>query len=217
MHINTDKKAVFYHVMKTGGTSLHLMLESPGELLGRLPKKEECWNIIMGMHGSYSVLKNKHPKEFEMVKDYYKFMFVRNPWSHAVSLYFHTTSPERFDKEVKMGSNGRRATDDDFKDFKYFLKYLYKPQEESTFDDPNFMNDEVYFFEDYKNEVLRLFKRFDYSDNKFKSEVIHKNKSSVNIFGFEYPKKYKVMYDQEGIDIVADKSKRYIDKFNYQF
>jgi hypothetical protein len=217
MHINNDKRAVFYHVMKTGGSSLHNMLESPTELLQRREEAHERWVIVMGMHGSYTQLLNDHPSEYEKIKDYYKFMFVRNPWSHAVSSYFHTTSPERFDKENHMGSNKRRATKDDYKDFNYYLQYLYRPQEQSTFDDPNFMNDEAYFFEDYDNEVKRLFKRFNYSDKAFDSKIKHHNKSSSNIFGVEYPKNYKVMYDQTSIDIIADRCRHYIDKFNYTY
>jgi len=217
MHINDDKKAVFYHVMKTGGSSLHHMLERPTELLQRQDLAHERWIIIMGMHGSYSQLLKEHPEAYEKIKDYYKFMFVRNPWSHAVSSYFHTTSPERFDKENHMGNNKRRATKDDYKDFNYYLQHLYRPQSESTIDDPKFMNDESYYFEDYDNEVRRLFKRFGYSEKAFDSKIKHHNKSSVNIFGNEYPSNYRVMYNQTGVDIIADRCKSYIDTYNYQY
>ena len=217
MHINTDKKAVYLHVMKTGGTSLYNMLGSPKELLQREVQPEEKWDVYIGMHGSYSELAKNYPAEFELSKDYYKFMFVRNPWSHAMSSYFHTTSPQRFDKENHMGSNNRRATRDDYKDFNYYLQNLYRPQECLTFDDPNFMYDEAYFFEDYDNEVRRLFKRFDYSDKAFGPKIVHQNKSEVNIFGAPYPKSYKYMFNQDGHDIIADKCSRYIEEFNYSF
>lgn len=217
MHINDDKKGVFYHVMKTGGSSLHNMLESPSELLQRREQPHEQWKLVMGMHGSYTQLLKEHPSVYEKIKDYYKFMFVRNPFSHAVSSYFHTTSPERFDKENHMGRNNRRATKEDYRDINYYFKHLYRPQSESTFDDSNFMNDECYYFEDYDNEVKRLFKKFEYSDKAFDSKIKHHNKSSVNIFDVEYPSDYRVVYDQTGIDIIADRCKSYIDKFNYQY
>lgn len=217
MHINDDKKAAYYHVMKTGGSSLYDMFGRPSELLQRREEPHERWVVAMGMHGSYTQLFNQHRDLYLKIKDYYKFIFVRNPWAHAVSMYFHTTATWRFDKENHYGRNKRLNTREDYKDFNHYLKYLYRPQSEVTFDDPKFMNDDFYFFEDYENEVRRLFKRFDYSEKAFGKDVVHKNKTEKNIFDMEYPKDYRSMYDQRGIDIIADMCKDYIDKFNYTY
>ena len=217
MHINTDKKSVYLHVMKTGGTSLYKMLGSPKELLQRAAEPIEMWEVYTGMHGSYRELLKNHPDVYEKIKDYYKFTFVRNPWDHAMSLYFHVTKSSGFNSENHFGSNNRQAKIEDYKDFNYYLRFLYKPQSLLTFQDPSFMNDDYCYFENFNNEVKRLFKTFGYSNKAFNSQIKHENKSSTNMFGMEYPSNYKQMYDQEGIDIITDMCKDYIEAFNYQY
>ena len=214
MHINTDKKASFYHLMKTGGHALHAGFGDITGLLGRPAEDHERWKIFIGMHGSYTELKNRDPEMFETIKDYYKFAFIRNPFSHAVSMYFHILKPIRWHKELHRKLNGDGATLDDFKDFNYYLEFIYPDQNEYTFNDPNFSIDEWFKFEEINEAWKYLCDKFEY--NQTDLPVINKTTNEC-MLDMDYPSDYKTMYDQKGIDIITKRCGNLLDKFDYNF
>mgnify|MGYP003665788649 CR=1 FL=1 len=97
------------------------------DLLPYIPEniKKEYWYFYLGMHGNYSLLKiDKNTKdEYEELKKYFKFCFVRNPWSHALSYYFHWLHIDKFPKlDIKVQKK-------DWENFKWFLEEYYEPQD----------------------------------------------------------------------------------------
>lgn len=214
MHINKDKKASFFHVMKTGGHAIQAGLGSLPDLLGRKPEKHELWEVYMGMHGSYTELLDREPEMFETIKDYYKFAFIRNPFSHAVSMYFHILLPYRYKKRSHKYLNGAIAKLDDYKDFNNYLKNIYITQNRYTFDDPHFCVDEWFKFEELDKAWLYLCNKFNYIPTVL--PVINKT-INENMLGLEYPSDYKTMYDQKGIDIITERCGNILEKFGYNF
>jgi len=214
MHINVDKKASFYHVMKTGGHALHAGFGDVSSLLGRKPEEHERWKIYIGMHGSYTELKNREPEMFETIKDYYKFAFIRNPFSRAVSMYFHVLKPIRWERELHRKLDGSKAELDDYKDFNNFLENIYVTQNHNTFDDPLFCVDEWFKFEEINEAWSFLCDKFGY--NQTTLPVINKT-TNENVLGLEYPSDYKIMYDQKGIDIIEKRCGNILEKFGYNF
>ena len=216
MRVNHKRKAVYHHVMKTGGTTLSVkILSNLPELLQSDNTEKEKWVWVMGMHGTYTELYNRFPEIYEAVSDYYHFAFVRNPFSHAVSMYFHLTSPNTNHPGI---INSKTQVS-----FKKFLRELYRPQSVSTFEDEKFINSEFYKFEDYEKEVRRLLRVLKYSDNCFKNKLPRTepgsgsvNETIKNIYGVKYPTDYRVMYDADDIDYIINKCKDYINKFNYE-
>ena len=222
MHVNDLKKAAFYHVMKTGGTSFHMTIARMSSLLGREPTEEDKWKIIMGMHGSYTELFNRFPDVYNKIKNYYKFCFTRNPFSHAVSLYFHVINRHRWPKEMHKDIHKNIIGEEDYKSFNNYLENIYVPQSTVTFQDPNFMNDEWFKFEELDHSFNILLDKFEYNKVELMKtnstkEFTSKGGREGNIFDLEYPADYKDMYDQQGIDIITKRCKEELDKFNYSF
>lgn len=86
--ISNNKKFIFVHIPKSGGTSVNSALKeycefppelSPGVRNNDLP----------------SIAYKKHTNIFDMKKEgididqYFKFCIIRNPWDRILSLYFH--------------------------------------------------------------------------------------------------------------------------------
>lgn len=204
MMVCHNLKAVFHHVMKTAGTSLTTMLQSGNY----------NWEWLMGMHGKYSDLYKSNNDDYNIIKNYYNFTFVRNPWSHAVSFYFHKTDKKRYNFITKININNKPITDEEYKDFNFFLNYIYVPQSNVTIDDPYFLNNDFFYYENFENESKKILKKFNYSEINIKKINATPR---YNIFNMEYPSDYKSMFDQKGKDIIFKRCKSYIDKFNYSF
>lgn len=75
-----QRKLIFIHIPKTGGTSIEIAL---GQEQCGLQKHELPSNIIWD-YGR------------ELWKSYYKFTFVRNPWDRLVSWYFFRIENNQF-------------------------------------------------------------------------------------------------------------------------
>jgi hypothetical protein len=68
-----DRRFIFLHIPKTGGCSVELALDIPVQ-----------YHIFLT-----DLLKHPYWQERELFDDYFKFAFVRNPWSKLVSEYFY--------------------------------------------------------------------------------------------------------------------------------
>ncbi len=83
MFVSSSHKFVFFHVPKTGGSSITAALAGTSDVTGR------GWQArfhVNGMHSVYEevrgTLRADYPKHLV-------FAFFRNPWSRALSLYKH--------------------------------------------------------------------------------------------------------------------------------
>ena len=76
MYLDFGYKLAFFHVPRTGGTSL---IKAFGE---------HC-NFVsqLGVHESLSNLYAEHLKNSDVLGSYYKFAFVRNPWDRLYSAF----------------------------------------------------------------------------------------------------------------------------------
>ena len=211
MHVNHKRKALFFHIPKTGGTAIHTAFSSY-----KVTNKDK-WEFYLGMHGNFTDLKHSHETKrvFDKLMKYWKFCFVRNPWAHAVSLYFNLIDSDRWEKEDHPESI------ENYKSFKWFLKThddqsrLYHPQSRYTFKDREFKIDKWYQYEQLQEAWDDLCERFNYE--KFNLPVINTTKPRKNKFDIIYPEDYRTFYDDETIEYVASKSENEIRLFNYCF
>lgn len=214
MLANDSVSACFFHNMKTAGHSIYAQLVDISKLIQREPEKIDRWYIVLGMHGKYGDVYNSNPETYKKLKSYYKFCFIRNPFSHAVSLYYHILDKHRWPKESHVSITGQHVYEQDFMDFNNYLKNIYKCQTVDTLCDPYFMNDEWYRFENLQNSWDTLCNRLGYKN----TTVLHLNSTkNTNIFGLEYPSDYREMYDQKGKEIIYDRCRIIFDKFEYEF
>lgn len=105
MIISDKHKLVFFHIPKTGGSSITKLLI---EKYKGKPYYDKHCNVDWGMR----LLGNR--------RNYFKFSIVRNPFSRMVSWYNHLVEERKADKEII-----------DPRNFYYFLEYYRKTKEHS--------------------------------------------------------------------------------------
>lgn len=171
--------------------------------------KDGQW--IIGMHGRMSNIFNKEKELYDKIlSEYTKYCVVRNPWSHAVSQYFHDIDIERLTKTVKSEEKLQKYSTFE----SYILNKLYKHQEFYTFDDDKFVCDYFIRFENLDGELQKIC-----IDNNIQYHKFHLNKNNERSFHFDktYPNTYKELYNQELIYKIGLISKTIIDKFKYVY
>lgn len=205
MVIDDTKEFCYFSLMKTGCHTIHQWLAATCP---------NCY-VLVGQHGSYAELYNNHLEVYNKVKNYVNFTFIRNPYSHAVSLYFHILDKDRWYVENYQHVNGI----ENFKDFNYFLEHVYYPQENYTLNDKKFICNRWCMFENFEDECKSLSETVgipEMSKNLLDKKV-NSTKNRKNVLNLEYPDDYRTMYNDQGIEIVLNKSKQIIEKFNYKF
>lgn len=166
---------------------------------------------LFGMHGRMVHIFNKDRDLYDkIIKEYTKYCIVRNPWSHAVSQYFHDIDCERLMKVVKNEDKLQKYSTFN----SYILNNLYVHQEFYTFDDNKFVCDNFLQFENLDNELKKIC-----SDNNIKYNKFHLNQNKQRSFYFDkvYPSSYKELYTQELIEKIQLLSQTIIDKFKYVY
>ena len=189
--INHDKKIIFVHIPKTGGTSIESLF---------------CASPLYGKEKHLMT----HEYDTKHLKLYFKFSFVRNPWDRSLSYYFF-----RLKKNYEMFGHGDsflnwikflgNCRDNDYKN--NFFQFYLSIQNQSEF---IFRND--YLMVDYVGKFENLQQDFNAICDKAKMSrrrLPHKNKSNH--------KHYTEYYDDETRQIVAEKYAKDIEYFGYEF
>lgn len=229
-------KCVFIHIPKNAGQSiehvflelLNLTWETRAPLLLRPNDKPELGPPRLAhLHADEYVRYDYMPQE--MYDDYFKFTFVRNPWSRIISIYKHLGFNRKCDfKTFLMGV----FSDTIFNDKHWFVG----PQcEYVCAENGDFLPNFVGRFEDLQNGFNHVCQEIGLSA----IQLPHANKSgtSDSKFGFcvrpmqlvtnilrSISKKtipsydrYQDYYDQESIEFVGEIYKKDIELFGYQF
>ena len=77
MMVSHERRVLFVHVQKTGGSTIDRMLE------GAIPDIAYLRGLKGGRHARLSAALKEHPE----LKEYFIFGFVRNPWARMYSWY----------------------------------------------------------------------------------------------------------------------------------
>lgn len=200
--ISHHQRYIFFHINKTGGTSVE-------HALGYTKGTANSWK---GKHHKlkwYKRVANKH-HGFE---NYFKFTVVRNPWDRFLSLYKYRV------KRNHPSFDGKIIP------FKAWAKKIYncKPRfcKGFTQKDPKmFVKPQLNWITDASgNMVVDFICRFENFQQDFNTvcnkigiperNLPHKNKSKH--------KHYTEYYNDETIEIVAKKYKKDIEYFGYKF
>ena len=75
--INHQYKCIFIHIPRCAGSFIELAID-----------KRDWWNVDYKKHLSVVSAKELYKEYWD---DYFKFAFIRNPWSLEVSWYFWKT------------------------------------------------------------------------------------------------------------------------------
>jgi len=189
-------KCIFFHIPKAAGTSVSLSLF--GYQVGHL---------------SFDQMYYSNPKK---ASEYFKFTFVRNPWSRLVSAY-QFLSAGGMNPTDKIWAENNLIKNEGFNEF--VLRWV---------NDEN-INSYIHFIPQYKfitdrNGVIRadfvgktenFQKDFEIisSEIGMKSTLLHSNKSNNSLNN----KSYTAFYDNVSKEIVASVYQRDIELFGYKF
>ena len=193
------QKAIFIHIPKTAGSSI----------------KKAFFGRYASDHSPAKREAKIYPKEW---KTHYKFSFVRNPWDRICSIYHYY-------KFYEQKSNKRFRESLEGVDFEKFCELLCcdkLPVEFSWLEIFNCNSDLGHQYDwisingeiavDYVGKFENLRKNFKELCRRFNIRVprLSHLKNSTNT-------DYKSQYTQISRDLIADKFKKDIEKFSYEF
>lgn len=200
MPISHKHKIIFIHIPKTGGTSIE-------NTMG-IGNKKNIFdkNVLFGRDKNYEA---QHLFSSEIKKivgkpiynSYFKFSFVRNPFSRLVSDYswskYRNMNFEEFINKKVIPSKNRILYKDPYRHFKSQHKFIIDNSGKITV---NFIGK----FENLTNDFKKLCKIFN-----LKLDLPHTNKSNH--------KNYKQYYNRRTKNIVESIYKKDLELFNYNF
>lgn len=192
--IINNKKILFIHVPKTGGSTIRFILK----------KKYPSAKIISDQWKHSSI--NDYIKEGYNIDDYFKFAFVRNPWDRLLSNYFfriqllqsEVTASVRF-RDWVINSKTRKGHSflDTGEMYKTQLSYMTLNKTQK-----------VDFIGRYEN--LQQDWNFICDQLQIKKQKLpHKNKSSHS--------SYMNYYSEDTVNIVGEYFKEDVENFGYKF
>jgi len=191
MIIAHNLKLIFIHVQRTGGTALSNILR---QKLG----------------GNFDILSQHHNAKtldtifLENYSDYYTFGFTRNPWSRILSWY------------SLIHFNNQKSLVEERKRFEEFIELDFAADFTTQFFHYNSLDyfsnkegklivDKIFHYENLENEIRVLFNQF----NLPLTEIPLINETN--------PKNYKDYYTDKSRSLIAQKCKKDIEYFNYNF
>ena len=194
-----EKKVLFVHIQKTGGSSVHELFRIHGLNL-------------RGLYGKHSracdAMRELGDERFML---YYRCAFVRNPWDRMVSWHNMFTVGYR----GRLGRAAWKAGGHDFAQFVRSSATIYRRWGPMSigFNQLDYLTDEhgtllvndVYRFEDFENECRRLGARIGV---KWRT-IPHRN--------FHQHRHYSTYYTDELRDIIHQKYAKDIEAFGYRF
>lgn len=190
MIISESKKFIFIHIWKTGGTSIT-------EILSKYKSTNPKYNDLP-KHIRTTDLKSKYPLIF---KQYYKFLFVRNPWDIQVSYYNY----------VKQNiHHSQHHFIDKFSSFEDYI--IWRTSEKPDLQYDFVFNNKHELLVDYVGEFENLNKDFNIILKRLNlpQESLPQSNSSIRSH-------YRHYYTDFSASLIADTYKKDIEAFNYKF
>lgn len=199
------------HNPKTGGKSLMFTI-----------MLNKDWIRDYPMHITLPEIEKNHPLFYNKVKDYNKSIVVRNPWSHAVSFYYHALDKHRFYKEnffslknfIKMNDKEKEKIDLSFESFvnngyQNYIQEIYHKETDSL----KFNN--VFKYENWE-EIIEFFQKT-YNMDMSNTFYYHSREKIQTVNSIEILSDYRKLYNTKTIDKISLLSKDIIENYNYKF
>jgi hypothetical protein len=207
--IDNKNKFIFVKIQKTAGTSVVKTLQEMND-------EADTFKKI----GHYHILDMVN----EYNKDFFKFCFVRNPWDRCVSWYHYLKAKGR----GRYHHRSRRYKNSEFRDFvinednKFYYHMPWAKQSphlhrmlkvKSPFDEQiDWISKDGEIVVDFVGRFENIEKDFDYVCEK----IGHPKPNLKHVRSSKHGH-YTEYYDDETADIIAERFKRDIETFGYQF
>ena len=210
MLISPQRRYVFVHIPKTGGTSMALALEDRAAkediLIGDTPKAKRRKARLKGLNVPGRLWKHSTLRDIAGLvdpADFFVFTLVRNPWDRMVS-YYHWLRAQRFDHHAV-----RCAQANDFKGF------VRNADMQTSLQQSPYRS---YITDASGRDCCNLYARLEHQADLdplwkhlgFQLTLPHTNVSSRDPDWRRY-------YDTETADIIKEKAGEDIARFGYSF
>lgn len=193
--IDLDRKIIFTHPPKTGGTTVESAFRWHPKYVPDSPRHLTFFRNFK--HASLE----RHVRYAEenlglRGEDFFKFVCVRNPWDIAVSWYYFDQDKNIISKTTTFEEYlNRRCKEERFLNIFPFINYKN-----------NFYIDYVIRYENYKEDAEQIFEKYGVDWNEdFHTHCRPKNTP------------YQSLYTPNTRNMIAEKAKGYIDTFGYSF
>lgn len=197
--IDHKHKCIFVHIPRTAGSSIEKMICG-----------KDWWNEDRGKtkHITANTAKKIYSEYWD---EYFKFSFVRNPWSRMVSL---SKWPDFYGCKVK---DGKINVDEYIK--KYYPQEIDPRSRSAKNKDPepiensiylNILNEEIDYigrFENLKNDITYVCEKIQLKNKP----LPHSQKSKLKTSN------YQKFYDEESASKVKNIYEKDIERFGYSF
>jgi len=195
MIISHSKKIVFFHMYKVAGKSITSLLQENGG--------EMHWEIS-GQHTSCREAL-EHNKYKALIKEYYTFAFVRNPWDWVLSNYLYAKSCKIHPRYETINNSGMS-----FEGYiqKIITDQYIGPQFNFLMDKDESIDhfDFIGRFENLNDDILFLVKKL-----KLEGGLPYKNKTEIKSGS------YRDHYTEKTKKQVEEIFAKDIEVFNYEF
>jgi len=210
--ISYDKRCIFIHIPKCGGTSIENIIWPNHEDRS----EESLWmGFVSKYHNKYQTGGLQHLLAAQVMEEvgigifnsFYKFAIVRNPWDRIVSQFAYMQV--RPDLMEFLGM----SPDTEFKSYLDLIQtkqHVQWMQQTCFILDQNrkLLVDKVGRMETFQRDCTEILNRLGFADDQF--DISHANRSKRKEIGFYYS-------DLESIQMVADIYADDIEFFGYEF
>lgn len=213
--ISQPYKCIFIEVPKTGSTSIRTIIGEPlkahmdireykEKITTQFPFDRGEYNLEKMLYNTFVPASIKEKRGEKIFNEYFKFGFVRNPWSRAVSLYLRKESIQMRDKMT-------------FEEFVNWINYS-----SDTCVHPSQKRNQLDWFLDEKGEVavdfIGKFENLE-SDWQTIAEKIHADPvlPHANRNSISKEKHYSEYYTDKTKEIIRKKFIVDVEKFGYDF
>ena len=223
MILSHEKNFIFFHIPKTGGSSLTWNLRHVVDTQHQAPSAdlEDGWQDAVHFDGKQHSSFRDNAALCERHSDYFKFTFVRNPWDVVLSWYLalsrkqpEPVSPENFRKFVvnHLQHFSRIFANNPITFLKYRLfgmNRLIRKTQTSYITDRrgNVAVDYLARYENYDLEFEFLLKKL---------QITNYEQKKVNVANVDKIS-YADFYDARSKDLVARTYRKDIESFGYDF
>ena len=208
--ISYDKRCIFIHIPKCGGTSIENVIWPH---LEDLTEANLWWGFVSKYHNKYQTGGLQHllarqvrsEVGLEIFNSFYKFTIVRNPWDRIVSQFaYMQTRPDLMDF---IGMQPET-------EFKAYLGLIQKkqhvqwmPQTDFILDqDGALLVDKIGYLESIEKDSREVFDILDVCREQTKVHANRSKRKSVDHY-----------YDQESVEMVGEIYSSDINYLNYSF
>ncbi|MDB2686357.1 sulfotransferase family protein [Mariniblastus sp.] len=206
MILSHDKKFIFVHLYKTGGTSIRRCLEKYDAAYkihhwakSKLTAKPVFNSPIAHKHATASTI--RETVGADIFDQYFSFCFVRNPWAWQVSLYHYVLKKMRHEQHEL------------FKSFQCFDDYL------AWRCDGNVQLQKEYLVDGQDNQIVKFIGRMENFNQDFQEvcKTLQIDSPALPHLNQSVSTSYREFYDSKSETMLAEAFREDIELLDYEF